>query len=117
MSKKILIVDDDRDIVAFLTAMFREEGYETVSATDGLDAYEVLKKEIPDFITLDLQMPEKTGTDFYRRIHSNKNYKNIPVVVISAIPGRDLALPKPIAVFDKPIDKEGLLKVVKEAIG
>jgi len=71
----------------------------------------------PDLITLDLQMPEDTGTGFYRKMHHDSKYKDIPVIVISGIAGRHLAVKNPVAVFDKPIDKDELLKAVKEAIG
>jgi CheY-like chemotaxis protein len=117
MSKKILIVDDEDDIITFLKTLFDKEGYETVTARNGEDALDVVKAEKPDLITLDLQMPKNTGTDFYRKIRREKEYSGIPVVVVSGLPGRHLAIPKPIAVFDKPIDREELLKVVKDTIG
>lgn len=117
MSKKILIIDDEPDVITFLETLFRKEGYETCSAGDGVVGREVLKQENPDLITLDLQMPKDTGTDFYRKICRDEKYKHIPVIVISGIPGRHLAIPKPVAVFDKPIDRDELLKVVRDTIG
>ena len=117
MSKKILIIDDEEDIRNYLKAIFESEGYETALATDGVQGMEVLKKENPDLITLDLQMPNDTGTDFYRKFHRNKDYNQIPIIVISGIAGRHLAIRKPLAVFDKPIDRDDLLKLVKETIG
>ena len=117
MGKKILIVDDEDDVITFLKTLFEREGYDTVTASDGVDALKVVESENPDLITLDLQMPKNTGTDFYRKIHRDKNYGRIPVVVISGLPGRHLAIPRPVAVFEKPIDKEALLKVVRETIG
>eukprot|EP00362_Geleiidae_sp_MMETSP1317_P001171 CAMPEP_0201282018 /NCGR_PEP_ID=MMETSP1317-20130820/4640_1 /ASSEMBLY_ACC=CAM_ASM_000770 /TAXON_ID=187299 /ORGANISM="Undescribed Undescribed, Strain Undescribed" /LENGTH=60 /DNA_ID=CAMNT_0047593581 /DNA_START=654 /DNA_END=833 /DNA_ORIENTATION=+ len=59
MSKKILVVDDDSVIVNYLISIFKENGYETCSAADGVEAYEVLKNENPDLITLDLEMEEE----------------------------------------------------------
>jgi len=117
MSKKIMIVDDEDDIITFLKTLFEKEGYQTVTAMNGVDASDVLRSEKPDLITLDLQMPKNTGTDFYRKIRRDKEYADIPVIVISGLPGRHLAIPKPVAVFDKPIDREELLKIVKETIG
>ena len=70
---------------------------------------EVLKREKPDLVTLDLQMPNETGTRFYRNMTKDKEFKDIPVIVISGIPGRHLAVSKPVAVFEKPIDREALL--------
>ncbi len=117
MAKKILIVDDEEDIILFLDTLFKRAGFETITARNGVDALEVLKQEKPDLITLDLQMPKNTGTDFYRKMSRDKEFKDIPVVVISGLPGRHLAVPKPIAVFEKPIDRDRLLEVVQEAIG
>ena len=117
MSKKILIIDDESDIVAYMEKLFQTAGYETVSAEDGTAGLEVLKAEAPDLITLDLQMPKETGTAFYRHIHRDEKFNKIPIIVISGIAGRHLAIRKPTAVFDKPIDREALLKVVQETIG
>ncbi len=117
MAKKILIVDDEDDIIIFLDTLLKKEGYETMIANNGEEALEKVRSEMPDLITLDLQMPKNTGTDFYRKIHRDPKYKDIPIIVISGLPGRHLALPKPFAVFDKPINKEQLAEKVKEAIG
>lgn len=117
MAKKILIVDDEEDIIIFLDTLFKRAGFETITARNGVDAFEVLKQEKPDLITLDLQMPKNTGTDFYRKMSRDKEFKDIPVIVISGLPGRHLAVPKPIAVFEKPIDRDRLLEVVEGAIG
>ena len=117
MSKKILIIDDEPDIISYLEKLFQNAGYETVSAENGTAGLEVLKAENPDLITLDLQMPKETGTDFYRNIHRDEKYNKIPIIVISGIAGKHLAVRKPVAVFDKPIETEELLKVVKETIG
>ena len=76
-----------------------------------------MKREKPDLITLDLQMPKDTGTGFYRKVRRDDDFNKIPIVVISGLAGRHLALPEPIAVFDKPIDPEKLLEVVRETIG
>ncbi|MGB6066809.1 MAG: response regulator [Desulfomonilaceae bacterium] len=117
MPKKILVVDDEPHIVKYLTSFLGDCGYETCSAGDGEEAYEVLKKEKPDLVTLDLQMPNETGTRFYRNMTKAKDFKNVPVIVISGLPGRHLAVSKPIAVFEKPIDRDALLVAIKGAIG
>jgi CheY-like chemotaxis protein len=117
MNKKILIVDDEEDIITFLETFLQNEGYVTKTAMNGIEAYEAVKEAKPDLITLDLQMPKNTGTDFFRKIRHHKEYRDIPVIVISGLPGRHLAVPHPVAVFDKPIDKEELLRSIKEEIG
>ena len=117
MAKKILIIDDDRDVITFLSTLFEKNGYETASAMDGATALELAKKERPDLITLDLQMPKETGTGFYRKFGRDKELGGIPVIVISGLAGRHLAVKDPVAVFDKPIDPDKLLEAVRNAIG
>jgi DNA-binding response OmpR family regulator len=117
MPKKILVIDDEPHIVKYLTAFLQDSGYETCSASNGEEGYEILKKEKPDLVTLDLQMPNETGTGFYRNLVKNKEFKGLPVIVISGIPGRHLAVTKPVAVFEKPIDRDALIAAVKKAIG
>ena len=117
MPKKILVVDDEPHVVKYLTTFFEDCGYKTCSAGDGEKALEVLRQEKPDLVTLDLQMPNETGTRFYRNLMKDKAFKDIPVIVISGIPGRHLAVSKPIAVFEKPIDRDALIATIKKSIG
>ncbi len=117
MPKKILVIDDEPHVVKYLTIFLEDCGYETCSASNGEEAFEVLQKEKPDLVTLDLQMPNETGTRFYRNMVKTKEYRNVPVIVISGIPGRHLAVSKPVAVFEKPIDREALLTTIKDTIG
>ena len=116
MAKKILIIDDEDDIITFLETLFKKEGYDTVTASNGVDGLEVLRRENPDLVTLDLQMPQNTGTDFYRKLRRDEKYNKVPIIVISGLPGRHLALPEPLAVFDKPIDRDALMEVVRKAL-
>jgi DNA-binding response OmpR family regulator len=114
---KILVIDDEPHIVKYLTTFFQDNGYETCSAPNGEEGLKVLLQEKPDLVTLDLQMPNETGTRFYRNLMKEKEFKATPVIVISGIPGRHLAVSKPVGVFEKPIDRDALLEVVKRTIG
>ena len=117
MAKKILVVDDEPHVVKYLTAFLEDSGYETCIASDGEEALKVLRAEKPDLVTLDLQMPNDTGTAFYRKMHRDEKLGKIPIIIVSGIPGRHLAVKQPVAVFDKPIDKDALLEAVRSAIG
>jgi CheY-like chemotaxis protein len=114
---KILVIDDEPHIVKYLTTFLQDNGYETCSAPNGEEALKVLLQEKPDLVTLDLQMPNETGTRFYRNLMKEKEFKATPVIVISGIPGRHLAVSKPVAVFEKPIDRDALLEAIKRTIG
>lgn len=117
MSKKIMIVDDDPEIVQYLTRFFENNGYATCAANDGAVAMDVLNKEAPDLITLDLEMPDEWGPRFYRKLSKEDAYKHLPVVVISGLSGNQYAIHKAVASLTKPFDKDKLLAIVKDTIG
>ena len=115
--KKILVVDDERDIVEFLNDLLKDNGYEVYSAFDGVEAMQVIQNKKPDLVLLDLQMPEETGTGFYRKMRRKAEFADIPVIVLSGLAGRDVAVSKSVVVIDKPPKEEDILEGVKNAIG
>ena len=115
--KRILVVDDEKDIVEFLTQLLEDNGYEVTGASDGAQGMEMVLKSRPDLILLDLQMPEETGTGLYRKLHNKKEYKDIPVIVISGLAGNYLAVGKSVPVIDKPPSEEQVLQEVAKALG
>ncbi len=117
MPKTILIIDDDLVIVKYLENLFQNNGYATLSATNGIDGAEIVKKNKPDLITLDLQMPEEWGPRFYRKLTKSKEFKDIPVIVISGLSSSKYSLPKALGHLGKPFDADELLSLVKGAIG
>ncbi|THB81479.1 MAG: response regulator [Desulfobacteraceae bacterium] len=117
MKKRILIVDDDPNIVDYLDALFTDNGYETDSARDAKEGLEMAKKNTPDLVTLDIEMPGEWGPRFYRQMTQDAKLKNVPVIVISGLSGNTYAIPKAIASIKKPFDREKLLEIVKDAIG
>jgi len=116
-ARKILVVDDDPVIVDYLTDLFRDDGYEVCSAADGSMAMAVLRRELPDLITLDLEMPGAWGPRFYARFTQIDEFRHIPVVVISGLSDAEGAIPQALATFPKPFDPEAVLRVVRKAIG
>ncbi len=116
MPKKILIIDDDPVIVKYLKAVFSDNGYETCAATSTTEGLDVVRREKPDLITLDLQLPDEWGPRFYRRLRQDKELRNTPVIVISGIDG-DHAVKDAVAFVKKPFDPEKLIGIVKNTIG
>jgi CheY-like chemotaxis protein len=116
MPKKILIVDDDPVIVKYLQAVFSDNGYATCNASSSMEGLELVRREMPDLITLDIQMPGEWGPRFYRRLRQDKELREIPVVVISGIDG-DHAVKDAVAFVRKPFDPEKLVGIVKNTIG
>ena len=116
MSKKILVVDDEADVRTFLTTVLEKAGYQTVTAADGVEALKITRQEKPDVVILDLMMPNQTGTDFHRKLSKDKELSQIPIIVVSGLAGRHLAVKEPVAVFDKPIDPDEFLAAVEKAL-
>ena len=115
--KKILIVDDEKHTVTFFETLLRKNGYAPIPTTSVEDALEAAHREKPDLVILDLLMPKRTGTDFARKLARDKQLKDIPIIIVSGLAGRDLAVRKPAAVFDKPVDPDKFLQAVEEALG
>jgi len=116
MAASILVVDDEEDVRGYLCSLLEDNGYVVDSAEDGNRAWRAIEEQRPDLILLDLMMPEQTGTGLYRRLHDHKGLREIPVIVISGLAGRNVAVGKAVPVFDKPIDEEGLLEKISEMI-
>ncbi len=123
MTKKILIIDDEKDMRVYLEAVFRKAGYETESAADGDQGVWLAEVHQPDLITLDVLMPKKSGVKAYRGLRSSEKTSSIPVIVLTGLTRSDDFfsdfgdLPRPEAVLEKPIERESFLEKVQELIG
>jgi|UniRef100_A0A7C4MMF1 CheY-like chemotaxis protein len=116
MPKKIMVIDDDPIIVSYLETLFQDNGYETCTASDGLQAMDVVQRERPDLITLDLEMPNEWGSRFYRKLSKDQELRKIPIIVITGLAGQH-AVKDAVAYIHKPFDRDKLLGIVKQAIG
>jgi CheY-like chemotaxis protein len=117
MAKTILIVDDDPAVVQFLDDLFKDAGYETVIAYNGAEGLAKVKAEKIDFITLDMDMPEKGGTMFYAGLRKEEGLKDTPLVVISGVGPRPPVLKKEIPTLSKPVEPKALLDLVQSCLG
>jgi len=81
---KILIVDDEQDIVESLSFMLQSQGYETICAYDGEEGLKLAKEAAPDLIMLDVMMPKINGYKICRLLKYDAKYKNIPVIMLTA---------------------------------
>lgn len=115
MHKKILIIDDDREIRETLDSVFQMEGYTVSTAENGSDALTVLDNatEKPDLIFLDLMMPVMDGKEFLKQIKANPEYQSIPVAVITAA-GLQHRPAQADEFLLKPIDLSHLLAVTQK---
>jgi len=132
-SEKILIVDDDPDVVLFLSTVLQDHGYETMDARNGHEGLEKAKAGPPDLILLDLMMPRKSGISFLNDLRGDEKLKEIPVIMVTGVSGetgidlesffkRDPAgdqeggIKRPEGIIEKPVDPERLLSLVRKAL-
>lgn len=119
MANKIMIVDDDVDMVDATKMVLEMEGYEVVTAHDGDEALQKVEAEMPDLILLDRYMPGKTGVEVCKILKGRAKTKNIPVLIFTAS-GSDL--PDLVVqagadgYFLKPFAPEDLLAEVKKRL-
>lgn len=120
MSKKILIVDDEPDILRATKVRLISFGYDVITAGNGEELFESIDKELPDLILLDLRLPGMSGDEICRKLKAYEKSKNIPVVIFTA--SNDLntsAIVKQSGAdgyLIKPFDPEELLATIKKFI-
>ena len=122
--KKILVVDDEPDIVEGFTTFFEDNGYATITASNGREAFEVAKSEIPDLITLDISMDQESGMKALANLQKTETTAHIPIIIITGVSSdlkqfiqRSKQVEFPAAFMEKPVDNAEMLKKVRELIG
>jgi CheY-like chemotaxis protein len=124
MAKTVLVVDDEPDVVAYLSALLKDSGYETIEASDGEQALASARQRLPDLVTLDITMPEMTGVRAYRTFREAPDLKQVPIVIITGVAhefrqfiSTRSKVPPPDGYLEKPIKPEDLLAEVRRLIG
>jgi len=82
--KRILLIEDEEDIAALIKLQAELSGYKMHVEVDGLNGYRAIEREKPDLVILDIMLPGQNGFDICRKMKSNPELKNIPVIVLSA---------------------------------
>ena len=80
---KVLIAEDDKFLSKVLSDKFTRKNYTAVVASDGIEAVNKIKSEMPDIVLLDLIMPNKNGFEILEEVKTDAKYKNIPVIILS----------------------------------
>ena len=118
--KKILIIDDEPDLITALRIKFEAEGFEVISAKDGAEGLEKARIEMPNLIILDLMLPKINGYRVCRFIKFDETYKHIPIIMLTArVEEEDKKLGKEVGAdyyLTKPFDNQELMKKVQEFI-
>ena len=120
MPKKILIVDDEIDILKVVTFRLKKAGYEVLTAVNGKEALDSIRDKRPDLILLDLRLPIMDGYEVCRQVKTDETLKNIPIIFLTASQAEKIK--EKVKGFDaedyliKPFEPEDLLKKVKKFI-
>jgi len=122
-NKKILVVDDEQDVLFYLSTLFEDNGFDTITAENGIEALDLAKSELPDLITLDITMPEQSGIKTYRYLKNDIELQNIPVIIVTAV-GEPImsvmnefaAFPEPEAFVSKPVNQKELIDITKKLL-
>ncbi len=119
--KKILIVDDDEELVRILSVNLAMEGFEVCAAFDGMSAVMRAHKEQPDLIILDIKMPAGSGLSVVEKLRASTKTFAIPIMFLSALPSEEVkekaAQAGVIHYCTKPFDLESLLQYIKGILG
>lgn len=120
MPSKVLIIDDETDVLVLLGMRLRQQGYETLTASCGEDGLQVIKEQRVDVILLDIMMPGIDGYEVLKQLKADPATKNIPVIMVSAKKqAEDIQKAKTLGAADyvgKPIDFQRLLNIIREAV-
>ena len=128
--KKVLVVDDDVDIRKVVSKLVEKSGYEAIEAKNGVEGMGKVREHKPDLIILDMLMPKESGIRMYHELKTEESLKDIPVIVLSAIPKKSFlksqkvldefagqSVPEPEAYIEKPEEPEELIALMKKILG
>jgi CheY-like chemotaxis protein len=129
-AKKIVIVDDEPDVVMFLQAALEDNGYIALTASGAVEALELIRQAKPDLICLDVLMPKESGISLFKKLRTDSDLKEIPVIINSGLSfSKDIEpkeflklengiiLDEPEGYIEKPVNVDRLLYIVRKVIG
>lgn len=121
MNLKILVADDEPNIVISLEYLLKREGYTVIVAKDGQEALDVIERERPDLVLLDVMMPRKTGLEVCQEVRANEALQATKILMLTA-KGRDTDVAKGLALgadayMTKPFATRELVQKVAQMLG
>jgi len=124
-AKKILIVDDEKDMLEMLGYILKDQGYEVIRTANGKDAIELAKTKNPNLILLDINMPGIDGAQVGEALRDDPATRNIPVIYQTALVKKEEVSDGYVQgskvgnmqFIGKPYDRDELLRIVKRTIG
>ena len=120
MAEKILIVDDEPDMLEIINLRLNKNGYEVITAVTGEECLAKAEAQHPDLILLDVLLPGMSGLEVAKRLQKNDSTKDIPIIMVTALIGKDAietSLARGAKYFiSKPFDPEELLSQIKKIL-
>ncbi|PIU50470.1 MAG: response regulator [Desulfobacterales bacterium CG07_land_8_20_14_0_80_52_14] len=129
MSKKVLVVDDDPDIITFNVSILEENGYTAINAQNGEEGLKKIREEKPELVILDVLMPKQSGIRLYRELKTDKTLEKIRVIILSGIAKKSFLksqkaltefggeqVPEPEVYLEKPVEAKELAQAVRNLI-
>jgi two-component system, OmpR family, alkaline phosphatase synthesis response regulator PhoP len=121
VGRKILIADDEPNIVAALEFLLQRNGFEVCVARNGDEALKLIETHNPDLILLDVMMPQRSGYDVCQRVRENEAWRRIKIVMLSA-KGREVEVSKGLSIgadlyITKPFSTRELIAQIKALLG
>lgn len=121
MTKRILYIEDDKDMITLMTLILSKRKYKVIAAEDGVIGLKYLEKSVPDLLLLDLMMPRMNGQEVIKVIRQTRELNHMPIVLISARQDEALQLtesyPKGVAAYiSKPFHVDDVLAVIDDVL-
>ncbi len=121
MPKKIMVVDDEENLLELVKTLLEQEGFEVVTASSGEECLEKLKKVRPDLILLDVMMPRMTGREVLEKIRKNPKTKDLKVAFLTVVRYSkaskvNMEKLKVADYITKPFDNKDLIRRVKKLV-
>ncbi len=129
MGKKVLVVDDDPDVRSFVITVLEENQYTPLVACDGVEGLEMIQKQMPDLVILDVLMPRGSGIRLYRHLKTDDALKAIPVIMFTGIALRSFLksqkvleefkgekVPEPDIYLEKPVEPRELVDAIRKKL-
>jgi CheY-like chemotaxis protein len=127
--KTVLVVDDEPDVRNYLSMILTDAGFNVVNASDGVEALEIIREKKPDFISLDLVMPRKSGHKLLYELRKDRELSRIPVLIVTAHAQTELGksdlddimeskvISGPSVYLEKPVRPQDYVRSVQRALG
>lgn len=121
MAKKILVIDDEKELLVLITKRLQDAGFEVITADNGMEGMEKARNLNPDLILLDILMPKMDGYEVCRLLKFDDKYKSIPIIILTAkTQESDKCTGSKVGAdgyITKPFDVQPLIKLIKKHLG